>query len=125
MVDGPVLPIETDADVLARRRRERLLTGTQYSMEYSASGKPIQRVRNASGQLDAFGRLRVSDPHTVFDSTHRYRDNGNWNDVLVNNSGNTVVGYEANTSSVLLQVGNSSGDSTISLERANSILIHF
>ena len=29
-------------------------------------------------QLDAFGRLRVSEPLTVFDSSHRYRDNNLW-----------------------------------------------
>jgi|DEB0MinimDraft_10_1074344.scaffolds.fasta_scaffold00501_12 hypothetical protein len=27
---------------------------------------------------DAFGRLRVSDPYTLFDSSHRYQDNGLW-----------------------------------------------
>ncbi|NBX48443.1 hypothetical protein EBT25_00530 [bacterium] len=29
--------------------------------------------------LDAFGRLRVSNPLTLFDSSHRYRDNNLWN----------------------------------------------
>ena len=29
--------------------------------------------------LDAFGRQRVSNPLTLFDSSHRYRDNGLWN----------------------------------------------
>jgi hypothetical protein len=29
-------------------------------------------------QLDAFGRLRVSSPLTLFDSSHRYKDNGLW-----------------------------------------------
>ena len=28
--------------------------------------------------LDSFGRLRVSNPVTLFDSTHRYRDNELW-----------------------------------------------
>lgn len=28
---------------------------------------------------DAFGRLRFSNPFTLFDSSHRYRDNGLWN----------------------------------------------
>jgi hypothetical protein len=27
---------------------------------------------------DAFGRLRVSNPFTLFDSSHRYTDNGHW-----------------------------------------------
>jgi hypothetical protein len=29
--------------------------------------------------VDAFGRLRVSEPFTLFDSSHRYQDNGLWN----------------------------------------------
>lgn len=29
--------------------------------------------------IDAFGRLRISEPFTLFDSSHRFRDNGLWN----------------------------------------------
>jgi hypothetical protein len=38
---------------------------------------------------DAFGRLRVSTPLTLFDSSHRYKDNGLWNTASV--SGGTAV----------------------------------
>jgi len=31
-----------------------------------------------SANIDAFGRLRVSNPFTLFDSSHRYADNGLW-----------------------------------------------
>jgi hypothetical protein len=31
---------------------------------------------------DAFGRLKVSNPFTLFDSSHRYRDNGLWSTYL-------------------------------------------
>jgi len=31
-----------------------------------------------SPNIDAFGRLRVSEPFTLFDSSHRYADNGLW-----------------------------------------------
>ena len=35
---------------------------------------------NPSGTaVDAFGRARVSQPLTLFDSSHRYKDNGLWN----------------------------------------------
>lgn len=34
---------------------------------------------NPSGMaVDAFGRARVSTPLTLFDSSHRFRDNGLW-----------------------------------------------
>jgi hypothetical protein len=38
---------------------------------------------------DAFGRLRVSTPLTLFDSSHRYKDNGLWNTSTT--SGGTAV----------------------------------
>ena len=38
------------------------------------------QVLQTSGttSTDAFGRLRVSNPFTLFDSSHRYSDNGHW-----------------------------------------------
>jgi hypothetical protein len=54
----------------------------------TCSGQPLE-VTTTSGNLvyvqaaptagDAFGRLRVSNPLTLFDSSHRYADNGKWN----------------------------------------------
>lgn len=38
---------------------------------------------------DSFGRLRVSEPFTLFDSSHRYDDNGLWS--TVTNVGGTAV----------------------------------
>ena len=39
---------------------------------------------NPSPATDAFGRQRVSTPLTLFDSSHRYRDNGLWNNSTAN-----------------------------------------
>jgi hypothetical protein len=53
----------------------------------TCSGHPLE-VTTASGSTvyvqpagvagDAFGRMRTSSPLTLFDSSHRYRDNGLW-----------------------------------------------
>jgi hypothetical protein len=54
----------------------------------TCSGQPLE-VTTVSGQAvsfttagtpagDAFGRARVSNPLTLFDSSHRYQDNGLW-----------------------------------------------
>jgi hypothetical protein len=40
-------------------------------------------------QFDAFGRLRTSSPLTLFDSSHRYRDNNLWTSLIVG-TGSTV-----------------------------------
>ena len=43
----------------------------------TASGDAVQ-VQAATVAGDAFGRLRTSTPLTLFDSSHRYADNGKW-----------------------------------------------
>lgn len=51
---------------------------------------------------DAFGRLRVSNPLTLFDSTHRFNDNGLWSSA--NTAGNSSVAFANNQSSIMLNV---------------------
>ena len=49
---------------------------------------------NPSGMaVDAFGRSRVSTPLTLFDSSHRYNDNGLW---ATSNSSGTTVTFDGN-----------------------------
>ena len=43
---------------------------------YVVNPQTIQTSSTVSA--DAFGRLRVSNPYTLFDSSHRYVDNGYW-----------------------------------------------
>ena len=56
--------------------------------------------------VDAFGRLRVANPLTLFDSSHRYRDNGLWNSSTA--SGGTAT-FNANQGLVDLTVTTTSG----------------
>jgi hypothetical protein len=60
--------------------------------------------------LDAFGRIRVSQPFTLFDSSHRYADNGQF-DTSASGSGATT--HSADTSTVSLNVTTTSGDEVI------------
>ena len=52
---------------------------------------------------DAFGRLRVTQPFTLFDSTHRFSDNGLW--VTANTAGNSSVVFVENQSTIDMTVG--------------------
>lgn len=82
----------------------------------TCSGRPLE-VTTTSGQYtyiqpattagDAFGRLRISQPFTVFDSQHRYQENDKWS-TLTGVSGTTT--YQANESAVDLNVTTRSGD---------------
>lgn len=51
--------------------------------------------------VDAFGRLRVSQPFTLFDSSHRYRDNNLWS---TSNTANSTVVFSANEGLINLSV---------------------
>lgn len=63
---------------------------------------------------DAFGRLKVSNPYTLFDSSFRYQDNtAKWNHSTTNNSGSVAVNYLPNENAIGLALGTSDGDSII------------
>jgi hypothetical protein len=82
----------------------------------TCSGQPLE-VTTASGQVvsfttagtpagDAFGRARVSEPLTLFDSSHRYNDNGLWSTATGVGSDAT---FDANAGLVTLNVPTTSG----------------
>lgn len=82
----------------------------------TCSGRPLE-VTTTSGTVvyvqpgttagDAFGRLRISQLYTVFDSQHRYQENDKWTTVT-GVSGSTT--YQVNQSVVDLNVTTLSGD---------------
>lgn len=59
----------------------------------------LQDRLTPSGTLtDAFGRLRVSNPHTLFDSVHRYEENDKWSQAVVGNGSSSYNTYESTIS---------------------------
>lgn len=60
--------------------------------------------------VDAFGRLRVSQPLTLFDSSHRFADNSLWVDSI---TGTASATFNANEGLVNISVGSASGDELI------------
>ena len=85
----------------------------------TASGQPIEVTTTTSGTVtvqaggtgsDAFGRLRVSNPLTLFDSSHRYRDNGLW--TTSTGTGGTTS-FDANAGLVTLNTTTASGSSIV------------
>ena len=68
-------------------------------------------IANANSMaIDAFGRQRVSEPLTLFDSSHRYRDNGLW--ATSTASGGSAV-FSANEGLVNLNVNTTSGSQVL------------
>ena len=67
--------------------------------------KPNRDQINAF-RTDMFGRTKISEAYTIFDSTHRYQDNGFYSDTT--STGGTVT-YNADQSTVYLNVTTASG----------------
>ena len=60
---------------------------------------------------DAFGRTRVSNPLTLFDSSHRYRDNNLWDSLLVGTG--STVGFATTQGLINIGIGTTAGCSVI------------
>lgn len=72
-------------------------------------------IYNSGGNLDTktdgFGRLRVAEPYTMFDSSFRYADDTrNWSS---NTTGSGTATFIANKSCVSMNVSSASGDKVI------------
>ena len=85
----------------------------------TASGQPLEVTTTTSGSVtiqaggtgsDAFGRLRTSTPLTLFDSSHRYKDNGLW--ATTSGTGGTTT-FDANAGLVTLNTTTASGSSIV------------
>lgn len=70
----------------------------------------VQDVALGGTNLDAFGRLRVSNPYTLFDSQNRYGKDPQFDESL---TGSATSTYLPNESSVQLAVTTASGDKAI------------
>jgi hypothetical protein len=68
------------------------------------------RLTPSGTSVDAFGRLRVSQPHTLFDSQHQDVENDKW-DTLITGSGTKT--HLPNESAISLQIGTANNDSII------------
>lgn len=68
----------------------------------------------ASFRTDLFGRIKTSEPYTIFDSAHRYQQSGDFSEET---SGTASATYLINESSVSLNVGTASGDRITSESR--------
>ena len=79
-------------------------------MQADAQGKIFEQLgQGFSGDL--FGRLKVSQPFTLFDSTHRYSQDGDFDDVVL--GAGSTVGVITHQSSVTLGIGTTEGCSIV------------
>lgn len=74
-----------------------------------ASGTSIP-VTFPGAETDAFGRLRVSSPTTIFDSQNRYQKDNQFDESTVNGA---AITYNVNESTVLLSADTTSGSKAV------------
>jgi hypothetical protein len=94
--------LKTDTEV---RSLQKISSGIDNLSNPFSSGSII-----GSFPTDAFGRLRIAEPFTLFDSSHRYRDNGLWSTYT---SGTASATFNANQGLIDLTIGSTSGDEII------------
>jgi hypothetical protein len=109
----PFAPVQYDRayhDTLNNILRQYFNTLDNFIAQLMASASGSIPVSITGTNLDAFGRMRVSNPETLFDSSHRYSDNNLWaNDI----TGTAAATFVADEGLVDLTVGSASGDEII------------
>lgn len=84
------------------------------AMDYNALGQPIIRTvpygDGSAGGTDAFGRQKIAQPYTLFDSQHRYQQNDKfWTSVATS----ATITHDANASLVNMNVTDADTSSAI------------
>jgi len=100
-----------EVPMIANKNGEIVTKENPFPVTFSQSIGPSAGTSTSN---DAFGRLRVSEPFTLFDSSFRYYDNTEkWSTSETDNSGGSSYTHNANEGIMDLTVGSSSGDSII------------
>jgi len=114
---------DTYRELLKLNSDFRTLSTTDFTIHASrtipVSGNIVATVDTTKGfpitfanspNFDAFNRMRVSNPLTLFDSSHRYRDNNLWSTLSANGGS---VSFNTSQGLMELNVTNTAGASSI------------
>lgn len=85
-------------------------TASGQPIEVTSSSSSVVNVQGGGTGSDAFGRLRIANAFTLFDSSHRYKDNGLW--ATTSGTGGTAT-FNANAGLVELAVTTTSGSEVV------------
>lgn len=110
IVEGNVNAVVTSGNINIDNSVEVTQGTDPWMVEGNVGISGTAQVSFASEATDAFGRLRVSNPYTIFDTQARYYDHEQFSNSI---TGTADVDYDANSSSYELTVGQGSGDSVL------------
>lgn len=101
-ISGNALPVTMDGNVT-------VLQGTDpWNVTGNVTIANTANVSLGAGSIDAFGRLRVSNPVTLFDTQNRYYDHELF---ASSTTGSGAYNYNSNSSTFSMSVSGTSGDS--------------
>lgn len=91
------------------------LNDIHQAMDYNSAGEPLLRVATYPGATniagtDAFGRARVAQPYTLFDSAFIGADNGKFD---TQTTGGALTSFDSYSSTLSMTVGTASGDQVV------------
>lgn len=109
VIEGNVNANITNASIEVTQGTDPWVIEGNVTANLTANSSVIVNAFN-DGLVDAFGRLRVSNPVTLFDTQNRYYDHEQFSSSI---SGTANVQFQANSSSFLCNVGTTSGDSVL------------
>jgi hypothetical protein len=91
---------------------ENHLLDIHHSLQYRPDGRPELRTNSqfSGAAVDAFNRLRVSNPSTIFDSQQIHSESKDFSNHVTGSGSATYLPYE---SAVLLAVGTAQGDQVV------------
>lgn len=79
-------------------------------MDYDQLGQPVLRTTSKVGQVDAFGRMRISTPFTLGDYKHLYGLDNNFLDKIFNGGS---VAFQANQACARLTTSNNTNSRVV------------
>jgi len=91
---------------MAQWRSDQKILHRSHNKTLYEVGMMDNRFSPAGTLTDAFGRLRTSAGYTLFDSAHRYQDNGKW---FTDVAGTSNTAYMTNESVVNMNVDTANG----------------
>ncbi len=87
--------------------QESNLLNVHKAMQYNVLGEPILRTTLGPTATDAFGRFRISQPFTLFDTFHRYDDTGKSS--IYTTGTNSTSTFDANGGNIIMSISTGSG----------------
>lgn len=101
-----------EVNMISNKNGEIVTTSNRFPVDAVLSGASVyEEAGNLSGSIDGFGRLRVSQPFTVFDNTFRTGENTRvWD---TQNTGTASVTFLPNESTMAMDIGSTFGDKCI------------